>query len=148
MLEEQAGEHIRLAKERDQLLVTIRSIHGFEDFLQPKKCADIMRGLPDEGVVIIINAHENRCDALALIASASEPVHIPLPNFSYQEADRLAKGLNGYLFGKGVISRKGTPLVDPDNPPDIGIAEVLSILWSQVVWPILNSLGFSVRFCL
>jgi hypothetical protein len=151
LLEEQAGEHIKLAKERDQLLVTIRSIRGFEDFLQPKKCADIMRGLPDEGAVIIINAHENRCDALALMACASEPVHIPLLNFSYQEADRLAKGLNSYLFDKGVISRKGTPLVDPDNPPDIfiaDIAEVLSILWSQVVWPILNSLVFSVRFCL
>ena len=147
-LEKEAREHIKFAKERDQLLATIRNIPGFEDFLQPRKCADIMSRLPDEGVVVIINIHNDRCDALALMAGASEPMHILLPNFSYQEAERLAKGLHGYPLRQRVLSRIGIPLADEDGPslPNIDPAEVLSVLWSQVVCPILESLAFSVRF--
>jgi len=141
--EEQAQKHIKLAKEWDKLLVTIRNIPGFEDFLQPKRCADIMRNLPDEGAVVIINIHKNRCDALALIAGADEPLHIPLPKFSYHEAERLAKGLHRHLLRHGVMSRIGRPLGGPPLP-DIDLAEVLSVLWSQVVWPILSFLAFSV----
>ena len=147
-LEEQAGKHMKLAKERDQLLVTIRGTPGFEDFLLPKKCADIMSGLPNEGPVVIVNIHDTSCDALALIAGASEPVHIPLSNFSYQEAERLAKGFQSYLLRLGLISRKGTVGAPRDPPSDVDLAEVLSALWSQVVWPILESLAFSVRFTL
>jgi len=84
--------HIKLVKEWDRLLVTIRNISGFEDFLRPKMCADIMRGLPDEGAIVIINIDNDRCDALALMAGADEPMHILLPQFSYKEAERLAKG--------------------------------------------------------
>ena len=147
LLEKQAGQHIRLAKERYQLLATIRNITGFEDFLQPRKCADIMRRLPDEGAVVIVNTHNDRCDALALVAGADKPMHIPLPKFSYQEAERLAKGLRGHLLRHGVVSRIGIALADDDDPPlpDIDLAEVLSVLWSQVVWPILESLAFNVR---
>ena len=148
LLEKQAGWHIKLAKERDQLLSTIRNITGFEDFLQPRKCADIMRRLPDEGAIVIVNIHNDRCDALALMAGAGKPMHIPLPKFSYQEAERLAKGFHGHLLRHGVVSRIGIALDDDnDSPlPDIDLSEVLSVLWSQVVWPILESLGFLVRF--
>jgi len=80
-LEEQAGKHINLAKEWDQLLASIRNIPGFEDFLQPRKCIDIMRQLPDEGVIVVINIHSDRCDALALRAGASKPVRVPIATF-------------------------------------------------------------------
>jgi tetratricopeptide (TPR) repeat protein len=144
-LEEQAGRHIKLAKEWDQLLATIRRIAGFEDFLRPRKCADIMRKLPDEGVIVVINIHDDRCDALALTAGSNKPLHIPLPKFSYHEAERLAKGLRGHLLRHGVIRRIGTPLHNPPLP-DINLAEVLGVLWLQVVWPILDSLAFYVCF--
>jgi len=145
-LEKQAGRHIKLVKERDRLLATIRNIAGFEYFLQPRNCTDVMGRLPDDGTVVIINIHSDRCDALALMAGAGEPMHIPLPNFSYQEADRLAKGLRGYLLRCRVISRIGMPLHDGNDPPspNIDLVEVLSVLWSQVVWPILESLAFPV----
>ena len=145
-LEEQAGKHIKLAKERDQLLVTIRNIPSFEDFLRPKKCADIIRDLPEEGTSVIINIHEDRCDALALVAGANEPMHIPLPKFSYKEAECLAKGLQDYLHHCGVISRKIMLLKDSNNPSVCGIdlADVLSVLWSKVVLPILESLRLNL----
>ena len=143
-LEEQAGKQIKLSTERDKLLATIRNIAGFEYFLQPRKCADIMRRLPDEGRVVVISTAEDRCDALALISGTSEPMHIPLPNFCYEKAEHLARGLRRYLVGYGVISRVGIPL-EEDGLPPVDLAEVLRVLWADVVGPILEALGLLVR---
>ncbi len=139
-LEKQAGKHIKLAKERDRLLATIRNITGFEDFLRPRQCADIMRRLPDEGLAVIINVHDDRCDALALIAGSSEPLHIPLPEFHYQKAEHLARGLRRYLLGCGAISRA----LKQNSSPLPDLQQVLKVLWSDVVRPILDALAFFV----
>src|SRR6266540_223527 len=53
-LENEARMQIKHAKDWEQLLNRIRSIPRFKDFLQPRKCADIMSGLPEEGPVIIV----------------------------------------------------------------------------------------------
>jgi hypothetical protein len=100
-----------------------------------------MRSLPDEAAIVIINVHHDRCDALALMDGASMPIHAPLPNFSYGEADRLAQGLRRHLLRSGI--RIGTPLFDSPLP-DLSLAKVLKVLWSDVVWPILDALGFTV----
>jgi hypothetical protein len=103
-LEEEAA---KLAKEWDQLLATIRNIPSFEDFLQPRKCADIMRRLPDEGIVVIIKIHKDRCDALALRAGTEGPMQVPLPNLSYQQTEHLAESFRRYLSCCG--ARLGVP---------------------------------------
>lgn len=144
-LAEQASKHVRLAKEWDDLLAIIRNTTGFDDFLRPRRCADIMRSLPDEGAIVIINVHPDRCDALALMDGTSMPIHVPLPKFSYERADRLAQGLRHHLLCNGI--RLGIPLtLDPDDSPfpDFGLAEVLEVLWSDVVLPILDALAFTV----
>ncbi len=41
----------------------------------------IMCSLPEEGSIVVVNIHSDCCDALALIAGANKPLHIPLPNF-------------------------------------------------------------------
>ena len=145
-LEDRASTHLKHAKEWEQLLATIRNISGFEYFLQPRKCADIMHALPEEGPIVIINIHINRCDALALKAGADEPMHIPLPKFSHQEAERLAKGLYN---NRGVRSRLGMPLDDDDSLfSHLDIPDILNVLWFGVVSPILEALDFSVRHAL
>lgn len=101
-----------------------------------------MRRLPNKGTIIIINIHSDRCDALALRAGATEPMHIPLSKFSYQEAERLGRGLRSSLLRYGV--RYGVPLGEIDSPSDVSLEEVLRVLWSEIVWPILEELGFSV----
>ena len=144
-LEEEARRRIKLAKDWEQLVGTIRNTPGFEDFLQPRKCADIMRRLPEEGPIVIINVHHDRCDALALMASASEPIHIPLPKFSYQQAERLSNGLRCYLHSVGV--RLGIPWDDGDSSvPLVDFPQVLSLLWTALVSPILEKLAFFVCF--
>lgn len=145
-LQEEANSHIKLAKEWEELLSTIRSITGFEDFLQPRKCPDIMSGLPDDGPVVIINVHEERCDALALLAGSNGPIHIPLPNFSLQQATQSVVDLRAYLSSYGVRMRLGVPLEDGDlSPPDDRLQKILSLLWSDVARPILGALALSVR---
>jgi len=101
-----------------------------------------MSSLPDEGPIVIINVYNDRCDALALMAGLSEPKHVPLPKFSYQEAERLAKGLRSYLIQRRV--RLGVPLNDHSPLSEVDFPEVLRLLWSDVVSPILEALAFSV----
>jgi hypothetical protein len=117
-LEDEARMHLKHARDREELLKTIRNIPQFKDFLRPRKCADIMGGsLPEEGPIVFINInniHTSRCDALALIAGRDAPLHIPLPNFSYQEADRLVDDLRSYISSFGVQPRLGKPLDDND----------------------------------
>jgi hypothetical protein len=144
-LEDEARMHIKHAKDWEQLLDTIRSTPQFKDFLQPRKCAEIMSGLPEEGPVIIINMHTDRCDALALMAGTHSPTHIPL-KLSFQESERLANGLRCYLQTVGIRSRLGVPLDAGDSPQPVNFPTVLEALWSKVVRPILQDLAFSVRF--
>jgi len=66
-LEDEARTHIMLAQEWNQLLKEIRCIPGFSNFLQPRQASSIMKDLPGEGPIILINIHQERCDALALI---------------------------------------------------------------------------------
>jgi len=142
--------HLKHARDWEELLNTIRNIPRFKDFLRPRKCADIMSNLPKEGPIVVINIHRNRCDALALVAGAEEPLHIPLPNFSYQEAARLASGFCDYLFSFGIRSpcamqRLGHPLPSGSGSDSgVDLPVILEALWSNVVSPILEALAFSV----
>ena len=151
-LEDEARMHLKHARDWEELLKTIKNIPQFKDFLQPRKCADIMSSLPEEGPIVIINIHSDRCDALALVAGAEKPLHIPLPNFSYQEAARLANGLCDYLFSLGIRSpramqRLGHPLPSGSGSDSgIDLPVILKALWSNIVSPILEALAFSVCF--
>jgi len=145
-LEDEARIYIKFAKDWEMLLEMIRSIPRFKDFLRPRKSANIMSSLPEDGTIVIINIHTARCDALALVTGADHPLHIPLPNFSHQEAERLANGLQSYL-SFGVRSRLCMHL-DKNDPScsdtNVDFQAVLKALWSDVVSPILGALSFSV----
>ncbi|KAF8884225.1 CHAT domain-containing protein [Gymnopilus junonius] len=139
-----------LAKEREKLLASIRNIPGFEHFLQPRKCADLMRELPEDGPVVIIIAHEDRCDALILLAGHDEPMHVPLNRFSYEKAIDFAKGLRKYLSAPHLRSRysKKTNFhlraARPAKHPAI-LRELLRTLWTDLVDPILQSLAMTIK---
>jgi len=145
-LEDEARVRLKHAKDWAKLLETIRNIPQFKDFLRPRNCADIMDSVSEEGPIVIINIHSDRCDALALIAGADKPLHIPLPNFSHQEAERLSNGLRDYLFSFGIrlAGRAMRPIGDSPRVSDVDFPLVLKVLWIDVVSPILEALGFSV----
>ncbi|PPQ95897.1 hypothetical protein CVT26_015584 [Gymnopilus dilepis] len=145
---------LRLVKERDELLSTIRKIPRFENFLQPRKCTDLMKSIPDEGIVVVINADETRCDALILIPGRSEPIHVPLGRLSYEEAVRLTKALRRNLKsrrvrGEFVEVEEAGPQFRAARYPftsfQDSLRDILRVLWCDLVGPILDVVPLEVR---
>ncbi|RXW11831.1 hypothetical protein EST38_g14024 [Candolleomyces aberdarensis] len=156
-LEEQASSHVKLAKERESLLKTIRTtIPGFEKFLQPLPSSSWMQNLPESGPVVVINVHSTRCDAIALIAGSEDPLHIPLPDFSLSDAVDLRQRLEKALKQFGITMRgSSVDLTSPEvramKPKPFGknspkespllIEDILRQLWSHLVKPIVEALA-------
>ncbi|KAJ2929789.1 hypothetical protein H1R20_g7291, partial [Candolleomyces eurysporus] len=156
-LEEQASSHVELAKERESLLKTIRTtIPGFENFLRPLPSSSWMQNLPESGPVVVINVHNTRCDAIALMAGSEEPLHIPLPDFSLSDAVDLRQLLEKALKQFGIDMRGSSiDLTSPEvramkpklsgknslteSPPLI--EDILRQLWSHLVKPIVEALA-------
>ncbi len=145
---EDANTHIKLARERDQLLSQIRSIPEFQDFLKPRLASDILEYLPSAGPVIVINVHEDRCDALALLCGSDTPIHIPLETFSYKQAHRLRDELSSHLLSQGVrmreVESRALRSYVPASKGGNGLHKILRELWVCVVKPVLDNLAFSV----
>ncbi|KAJ3551094.1 hypothetical protein NMY22_g10 [Coprinellus aureogranulatus] len=114
-----------------------------------------MRNLPDEGPIIVINAHKDRCDALALRAGLEEPLHIPLPDLSLQKINHYRNDLDKLLQLKGLrsrgedvtseqsLGRAAGPFRRTQTKAPTVIRSVLRSLWLELVKPILDNLGFS-----
>ncbi|TFK19235.1 hypothetical protein FA15DRAFT_648667 [Coprinopsis marcescibilis] len=154
--EEEALSHVKLAAEWDSVLTRIRTtVPGFENFLLPPRCSALLQNLSDAGPIIIINIHQDRCDALALMAGLDEPFHIPLPLFSFGKAETLRTYLTGLSRSFGMWVREdvqGSEIGQHRKPRQARtgthgetLASILATLWIDVVKPILDALGFSCR---
>ncbi|KAH6902034.1 CHAT domain-containing protein, partial [Coprinopsis sp. MPI-PUGE-AT-0042] len=139
-LEDEARAHLSLARRWDDLLKTVRSIPGFESFLQPLPCSSLLQHLPVSGPVVVINVGEQQCDAIALLAGLDEPLHIPLPNFSLEKANkyRVEETTDTEPLGRTVRPQKQNQMQS-----QVVVLQVLRGLWHEVLSPILNALGFS-----
>ncbi|KAH6902055.1 CHAT domain-containing protein [Coprinopsis sp. MPI-PUGE-AT-0042] len=60
LADDEARAHLNLARHWDDLLKTVRSIPGFESFLQPLPCSSLLQHLPVSGPVVVINVDERR----------------------------------------------------------------------------------------
>ncbi|TEB20251.1 hypothetical protein FA13DRAFT_244578 [Coprinellus micaceus] len=142
-VEAAARSHFELANEWEDLLRMVRSIPGFEDFLQPSSYATLQRYLPPSGSVVVINVTEERCDAIALTADSNDPLHIPLPNFTLEKAHELRRELQSTLEASGVRMREAGQefpgrALGRFKPKMVSnkILAVLQTLWTEVVRPI------------
>ncbi|PPR03814.1 hypothetical protein CVT26_000990 [Gymnopilus dilepis] len=150
-LEAEMYNQLRLTKKRKQLLEDIREIPGFESFLCPKACADLMRAVPNDGAVVIINSDDDRCDAIILVAGRKEPTYIPLDKFPHDRAKALADGLHFRLAPHEFRSRyvedeKFDPRKlgrYPSPKPGDDVKEMLRALWNDLVDPVLQFLGYT-----
>ncbi|KDR86154.1 hypothetical protein GALMADRAFT_109669 [Galerina marginata CBS 339.88] len=141
--QDEVTTHVKLAQKWDELLAKVRGIHGYEDFLRPPSYLTLLRSIPNTGPVIVINVHKNRCDALALIAGAEKPHHIPLPLFSRSKADYLHNLLKSQLQVSGYRNPELNARGMRYESTGSCVKDVLQQLWSFVVKPILDSLGYS-----
>ena len=94
--------------------------------------------------MVILNAAEDRCDALIVRADVDHVIHVPFPNFTLKRCVGLQNSLKSLLGGR-VIVRDDEREGKATTRPGISWEYVLSILWKDVVKPVLNVLNFSVR---
>ena len=145
-LEDEACIHINLASEWKNILEEIRNIPEFQTFLRPPQASDLLRHIPPDGPIILINVDKSRCDALALISDCPEPIHIPLTKFTYEQAFKLRGHLRNFLSRHGVRVREEYRALRPAPAHHVesNIHFVLGVLWLEVVGPILEGLSYSV----
>lgn len=140
------NKQVGLANECSQLLDKIHLLPDFHDFLRPSTTSTLLTGLPCDGTVVILNIEKIRCDALALVSGADEPLHIPLETFSHQKAVELQTSLRKCLKEHGLrtrdIDRAGRLYQAPGIQEGM-IYRVLRELWVHLVKPVLDALAMS-----
>ena len=117
-----------LLKQRDELILQIQALPGFDNFLTPPSF-DTLRSAASSGPVIIINHSEWRSDILILLHDAS-PSLISTPEDFYDRA--------GALKDKLLNSRKKDGL--DSNYYDDALASVLAELYKLVGKPVIHRL--------
>lgn len=138
-LEHAAQQHRRLAERWEALVSQARQLSGFETFLLPKTAPELMFAA-QSGPIVAVNVDESRCDALVLIPGRSEVSHIPLVDFSYEKATSISARFQGLVRSRGLASRGFKARSLPQNT----LEQTLAVLWTDVVKPVLDALGFTV----
>ncbi|KAF8604315.1 hypothetical protein BDV93DRAFT_575046 [Ceratobasidium sp. AG-I] len=136
--EREAQAHRRLAEEWEQILDRVRQISGFQSFMRPRRASELVQSART-GVVVAINIDELRCDALILRPKSQGVMHVPLPDFSQEKVTTAYNQLTRSLVRKGIRER-GFQAKHKQNGEEFG--SILSLLWSDVVRPVLKSLGY------
>ncbi|KAJ3536759.1 hypothetical protein NMY22_g5891 [Coprinellus aureogranulatus] len=156
-LEDQALSHLSLVRQWDRLLQEVRRIPGFERFLTPSTSSTLLRSLPEEGSVVVLNVGDDRSDAIVLSRKADEPLHIPLHDFTSSKAEELHRLLKDVLL-EGGLSMRGEedslecglsgralkPYRKPRDTEEGTLRDILRCLWRDVVNPSVLVLGLSV----
>ncbi|KAG8701283.1 hypothetical protein FRC11_012291, partial [Ceratobasidium sp. 423] len=138
---EQVGRQRHLlAAEYDDILTDVHELPGFEDFLRPIK-ANVLVQVTRNGPVVVINCHEDHCDALLILPGEDDIKHLALPNFTEKKARNARSELERCLRRKGIRQRGFKPRQPPGS--NDSISRVLLHLWEDVVKPILDFLGLS-----
>ncbi|KAJ7474958.1 CHAT domain-containing protein [Mycena latifolia] len=132
------------AVQRDKLLQQIRGLAGFERFLLPKPISKLSAAAKI-GPVVLLNTSSYRSDALILIPGiGDEVIHVPLPDFTLDQAQHLTEALGSPVRG-GARSDRLDACREGELPPDEKFSRILSALWMKIVKPVLDGLAFMVR---
>ncbi|KAJ7511618.1 CHAT domain-containing protein [Mycena galericulata] len=94
------------------------------------------------GPVVLLNISALRCDALVLMPGLDDVLHIPLPDFTFDDAEKLRKTLGTLLRSYGRSAR----LIGQQEAqihPEQQFAHILAELWVRVAKPILDAMGHS-----
>jgi hypothetical protein len=142
---EQGRRYRALTAEWESLLEQVRSLPKFEDFLRPPNSVQLKKAPPRDGPVVVLNIAEKRCDGLALVPGLDNVMHIALPNITSMRVTELSRQLKDLLCSSGVRMRGERAAKKVDDEIDGGCCrQILAELWSGLVKPILDSLGFLV----
>ncbi|RXW14361.1 hypothetical protein EST38_g11494 [Candolleomyces aberdarensis] len=158
-LQKEAVAHVELAAEYETLLTKIRSQLGFEHFLMAPSFEDSVKNMPQSGYVIVVNVSKTACDAICFSPGTTEPLHVPLPDFSFDKAMELRNTLQTKITSLGLRTRSRNSETKGDWIPralmpfkgkkadrDRGVIPgILKELWVSLVKPILDRLGIQLE---
>ncbi|KEP50026.1 aromatic di-alanine and TPR containing protein [Rhizoctonia solani 123E] len=140
MATEQVGKERRqLVKEYDELLSQARALPGFENFLQPMKVNQLVHAART-GPIVVLNCHEDCCDALLIIPGQGAIAHHPLPDFTVMKARIVRSKIETSLKRQGL--RERGVRIRQEAEAKYEFESALVILWNDVVKPILDCLGY------
>jgi hypothetical protein len=94
-----------LAHNRQQLISQIRTHPGFEDFLLPPKYPALAKAA-QFGPVIVLNHTEARTDAIIILSSSTQPIHLKLYNVSPSAVKEYVSTLKDALHTFSIHSRE------------------------------------------
>ncbi|VDB84775.1 unnamed protein product [Peniophora sp. CBMAI 1063] len=144
-IETASDQYQRAALSYDALVKKIRCLEGFQDFMRPRKLADLVASSAfrrlSATAVVFINVAETSCDALVLFKDGSVEL-VKLPDLSQQNSEKLLSLWIEHVgirrgHRRGETSRASAPhIVAYKNV----CGRLLSRLWSLVVHPILSAL--------
>ncbi|KAG8709811.1 hypothetical protein FRC11_005189 [Ceratobasidium sp. 423] len=138
---EHAGRHRRsLAKDYSDLLTQVRRLPGFEDFLQPMKTNTLVH-VARYGPIVVIICHNERCDALLVLPHQSDISHLSLPDFTEEKARNARSDIEASLRKHRLRERGFRVKQDPEDKDRFG--NVLAVLWTSIVKPVLDHLGYT-----
>jgi tetratricopeptide (TPR) repeat protein len=144
--EQNAQRYRALTREWELILEEVRSLPSFENFLKPPKVSRLM-GAAQNGLVVVLNMTDVRCDALALVSEIEEVIHIPLPNVTSKRVTEMRDALKDLLYSNGLRlrgDRAAQRWTEEDESNNCKY--ILGELWNGVVKPVLDSLAFYVSF--
>jgi hypothetical protein len=161
--EQEAARYRSLHRRWLSVLERIRSLDGLHDFLLPTPF-DKLQKAAAHGTVVILNASDSGCAALAVALSSI--VHVPLPRCTMKNVGMLVEMIqtacdakHGFFtklqiqaFSKTMRDLPESSLEDRYSQPSPNIAanaddifrEVLAILWTSVVEPVFRALNLKV----
>jgi len=141
------NKYSSLAIERDNLLLDIRRLPEFTQFMLPKEFSELKQIADLGGLIVMVNLSKKGSDALIFSSCQSEIQHISLTCFTYEKAHTLSVALFDILSDSnlGGGATRGIHLKhSTKSNVDMFFCDMLSQLWIEVVKPILNCLGLTV----
>ncbi|KZV93488.1 hypothetical protein EXIGLDRAFT_717092 [Exidia glandulosa HHB12029] len=130
----------QLGAEREGLLTQIRSIDGFEAFLQPRSVGELLPACR-AGAVVCINAWTEEGDYFSVIIVRPDDQKVQTLNLMHasSRSESWRRRLNLFLGLKPARMRKSRPAAARNNRDDTA-QHVLRELWEYVVKPVLEAL--------
>jgi tetratricopeptide (TPR) repeat protein len=121
----------RLAEQLECLLLQIRELSGFQNFMKPLPFSQL-RYAAAGGPIVILNISSYRCDALIVTVDCA-PKLIPLPDLSLGRVSELADNFRKHQNSLHYVPRDLRSC----------LRRLLPEIWRAAVSPVLDGLGYT-----
>ena len=125
--------HRELAERYEGLLAEVRRLDGFGEFMRLMRFADL-EGIARDGLAVVVNLCEDRCDALVLTAAYGIR-HVPLPDADFRQLECAQEEL---AFAAGSLEEE--PTADTMRTMDSVLLKTLRLLWKTIAKPVIEEL--------